>query len=204
VEIRVLDVSGTAKIVRVGGGDGATVNGLMDAVARHLDVPLDRQRLICMGRIMKRGELLSAYGQIRTVHLFPLAAGAVARTDAQRAAANRVEEMSPALRQAPDFDMSLLDARFADAVREAQFANADQELGHAQTFEHDAYDSELGTPRDFFLGFVMGFVLGFIMLIYLWERSVPHKQKLGILAGASAQLLVKYMHGGAAAEALRF
>ncbi|KAJ8603360.1 hypothetical protein CTAYLR_004295 [Chrysophaeum taylorii] len=55
---------------------------------------------------------------------------------------------------------------------------------------------DIGSPREFLWGFVMGFVLGFIMLLYLWERSVSYRQKMGILAGATAQLFVKYVHSG--------
>ena len=43
---------------------------------------------------------------------------------------------------------------------------------------------------------VMGFLLGFIMLLYLWERSVSHRQKMGILTGASCQIVGKYLHSG--------
>ena len=42
----------------------------------------------------------------------------------------------------------------------------------------------------------MGFLLGFIMLLYLWERSVSHRQKMGILTGASCQIVGKYLHSG--------
>ena len=39
-------------------------------------------------------------------------------------------------------------------------------------------------------------LLGFIMLLYLWERSVSHRQKMGILTGASCQIVGKYLHSG--------
>ena len=61
-------------------------------------------------------------------------------------------------------------------------------------------DVELGAPREFVWGFVMGFVLGFIMLFWLWERSVSHRQKMGILTGVTAQLSMKFVRARLAEE----
>ena len=61
-------------------------------------------------------------------------------------------------------------------------------------------DVELGVPREFVWGFVMGFVLGFIMLFWLWERSVSHRQKMGILTGVTAQLSMKFVRARLAEE----
>ena len=46
----------------------------------------------------------------------------------------------------------------------------------------------------------MGFVLGFIMLFWLWERSVSHRQKMGILTGVTAQLSMKFVRARLAEE----
>ena len=53
---------------------------------------------------------------------------------------------------------------------------------------------------------MMGFFLGVIMLFWLWERSVSHRQKMGILTGVTCQLSLRYMKrsfesSGAAGEA---
>jgi len=46
----------------------------------------------------------------------------------------------------------------------------------------------VGTDRDFVWGFLLGFFVGFVMLLWVWMPTVPHKQKIGILAGISFQL----------------
>jgi hypothetical protein len=46
----------------------------------------------------------------------------------------------------------------------------------------------VGTDRDFIWGFLLGFFVGFLMLLWVWMPTVPHKQKLGILAGYSFHL----------------
>lgn len=46
----------------------------------------------------------------------------------------------------------------------------------------------VGTDRDFMWVFMLGFFVGFVMLVWVWMPTVPHKQKLGILAGISFQL----------------
>jgi hypothetical protein len=47
-----------------------------------------------------------------------------------------------------------------------------------------------GTNTDFMWGFVMGFLLGFILLFWLFERSLPRRQKLGIIAGVGLNIIV--------------
>ncbi|CAM9618948.1 unnamed protein product [Choristocarpus tenellus] len=54
-------------------------------------------------------------------------------------------------------------------------------------------DGAGGNARDFMFGFVMGSFLGVIMLLWMWEGSVPRRQKLGILAGVTFQLGIKLM-----------
>lgn len=50
-----------------------------------------------------------------------------------------------------------------------------------------------GTNGDFMLGFVMGFFLGILTLIWVWQRSVPRRQKVGILLGMSCNFLFSIM-----------
>ena len=40
---------------------------------------------------------------------------------------------------------------------------------------------------------VLGFFVGFLMLVWVWMPTVPHKQKLGILAGISFQLAMNFL-----------
>lgn len=183
--VRVLDVSGSAK--EIGVSPVGRVSSLMEAVEEAFGVSLSRQRLICHGRIMNADEPLSKYklGSGSTVHLCPRA------TD-QPAPATVVDNTTtpaPLTRRRDDPFARLLD-------------EDDLEPGVMLDF-HDTAGlvdlADMGTPREFVWGFVMGFVLGFIMLLYLWERSVSHRQKMGILAGATAQLFVKYVHSAAQA-----
>jgi len=55
-------------------------------------------------------------------------------------------------------------------------------------FEVVPSGDNVGTARDFAWGFFMGFFLGFIMLFWLWERSVPERQKMGVIVGVTCQL----------------
>eukprot|EP00954_Amorphochlora_amoebiformis_P024628 1367638-Amorphochlora_amoeboformis.AAC.1 len=43
--------------------------------------------------------------------------------------------------------------------------------------------SRQGSNGDFILGFIMGFFLGVLTLIWVWQRAVPRRQKLGIMLG---------------------
>lgn len=58
---------------------------------------------------------------------------------------------------------------------------------------HPQDGSNLGLPRDLVLGFLMGLFLGIIMLFWIWERSVSHRHKMGILSGISCQLAIRYL-----------
>jgi len=48
-----------------------------------------------------------------------------------------------------------------------------------------------GTDRDFIWGFCLGFFVGPISLIWVWMPTIPHKQKLGLLAGMSFQVVLE-------------
>ncbi|RHY94051.1 hypothetical protein DYB37_002161 [Aphanomyces astaci] len=50
-----------------------------------------------------------------------------------------------------------------------------------------------GTTVDMVWGVAMGFVLGFFMLFLLWERTIPRRQKLGIVIGVAINLLLNFM-----------
>eukprot|EP00593_Proboscia_inermis_P012520 CAMPEP_0171319720 /NCGR_PEP_ID=MMETSP0816-20121228/98748_1 /TAXON_ID=420281 /ORGANISM="Proboscia inermis, Strain CCAP1064/1" /LENGTH=301 /DNA_ID=CAMNT_0011815741 /DNA_START=66 /DNA_END=971 /DNA_ORIENTATION=+ len=51
----------------------------------------------------------------------------------------------------------------------------------------------VGTDRDFIWGFILGFLVGYVMLFWVWLPTVPHKQKLGILAGISCGLALNLL-----------
>lgn len=53
-----------------------------------------------------------------------------------------------------------------------------------------------GTEKDFVWGFLLGFFVGFIMLFWVWMPSVPHRQKIGIILGISAQLGINLLRKG--------
>ena len=91
--------------------------------------------------------------------------------------------------------MQLLREHFDEVSRLHFQGSMDLERGRAhEAFDREAADVALGSPREFVWGFLMGFILGFIMLLYLWERSISHRQKMGIMTGASCQLVAKYVH----------
>jgi hypothetical protein len=65
---------------------------------------------------------------------------------------------------------------------------------HSNNIGSDAYRRyagplpSAGTEKDLVWGFLLGFFVGFIMLFWVWMPSVPHRQKIGIILGISAQL----------------
>mmetsp|Transcript_22281 Transcript_22281/g.68570 ORF Transcript_22281/g.68570 Transcript_22281/m.68570 type:complete len:268 (+) Transcript_22281:31-834(+) len=199
--VRVLDVkeSCTKDVEFDYATPSARVQGLMEAVEATFGVPANRQRLICSGRMMRASELVGTYKlKGNTIHLFPRA-HPVGADDAEAPHATATtrgggppEQESTGLVRRPLADDDALS-------RLALFeGNGDPDLTDVErgVFEFRNDPVDLGTPREFLWGFVMGFLLGFIMLLYLWERSASHRQKMGILAGATAQLLVKYIHAG--------
>mmetsp|Transcript_18386 Transcript_18386/g.34710 ORF Transcript_18386/g.34710 Transcript_18386/m.34710 type:complete len:135 (-) Transcript_18386:178-582(-) len=50
-----------------------------------------------------------------------------------------------------------------------------------------------GTNGDFILGFIMGFFLGVLTLIWVWQRAVPRRQKLGIMLGFGCNLVLSFV-----------
>mmetsp|Transcript_8822 Transcript_8822/g.19429 ORF Transcript_8822/g.19429 Transcript_8822/m.19429 type:complete len:260 (-) Transcript_8822:58-837(-) len=53
-----------------------------------------------------------------------------------------------------------------------------------------------GTDRDFMWGFLLGFFIGFVMLFWMWLPGMPHKQKLGIIAGITLQVVFHLLLDG--------
>ncbi|OQS02579.1 ubiquitin family protein [Thraustotheca clavata] len=47
-----------------------------------------------------------------------------------------------------------------------------------------------GTQVDMIWGIAMGLILGFFMLFLLWERTIPRKQKVGIVIGVAMNLML--------------
>mmetsp|Transcript_19364 Transcript_19364/g.28643 ORF Transcript_19364/g.28643 Transcript_19364/m.28643 type:complete len:309 (+) Transcript_19364:75-1001(+) len=80
------------------------------------------------------------------------------------------------------------------AMRAQIGANRRNGFGLTQVWEpEDELDGpRIGSSRDFVLGFIMGGLLGFIMLFWLWESSVPQKQKFGIVTGVLVNLGLRY------------
>ncbi|KAF0698761.1 Aste57867_10619 [Aphanomyces stellatus] len=50
-----------------------------------------------------------------------------------------------------------------------------------------------GTTVDMVWGVAMGLLLGFFMLFLLWERTIPRRQKLGIVVGVAINLLLNFL-----------
>ncbi|KAJ1483611.1 DUF2407 C-terminal domain-containing protein, partial [Baffinella frigidus] len=63
-------------------------------------------------------------------------------------------------------------------------------VGGERRFEREMDMVGEGTQADMILGLVMGFVFGVIMLFWIWERGIPRRQKLGILCGIGANLMM--------------
>ena len=55
--------------------------------------------------------------------------------------------------------------------------------GGAETRGAHPRSSIVGTDRDFLWGFLLGFFLGNILFFWALVPSVPHKQRLGLIAG---------------------
>mmetsp|Transcript_26257 Transcript_26257/g.36580 ORF Transcript_26257/g.36580 Transcript_26257/m.36580 type:complete len:223 (+) Transcript_26257:112-780(+) len=56
-----------------------------------------------------------------------------------------------------------------------------------------AHFTRQGSNGDFILGFIMGFFLGVLTLIWVWQRAVPRRQKLGIMLGFMCNLLLSFI-----------
>mmetsp|Transcript_6037 Transcript_6037/g.14578 ORF Transcript_6037/g.14578 Transcript_6037/m.14578 type:complete len:212 (+) Transcript_6037:221-856(+) len=56
-----------------------------------------------------------------------------------------------------------------------------------------AHFARQGSNGDFVLGFIMGFFLGVLTLIWVWQRAVPRRQKLGIMLGFGCNLLLSFI-----------
>lgn len=56
----------------------------------------------------------------------------------------------------------------------------------------DAEDElpELGTCYDLIFGFSIGVTFGFLMIFCVWDRSIPYRQKLGLLLGVCVSTFV--------------
>eukprot|EP01042_Synura_sphagnicola_P002362 gene2362-2834_t len=52
----------------------------------------------------------------------------------------------------------------------------------------------VGTYMDFIWGFAMGSLIGVMMMFCIWDRNVPYRQKLGILAGVLTNFFLGVLH----------
>ncbi|CAK4958761.1 unnamed protein product [Aphanomyces euteiches] len=50
-----------------------------------------------------------------------------------------------------------------------------------------------GTTVDMIWGIAMGLILGFFMLFLLWERTIPRRQKMGIVIGVAINMLLTFV-----------
>jgi hypothetical protein len=51
----------------------------------------------------------------------------------------------------------------------------------------------LGSQREFMCGFLIGFFVGVLAIFCIWDRSISHRQKMGILSGVIAQEVLEFM-----------
>ena len=65
---------------------------------------------------------------------------------------------------------------------------------NTSTNNHNSEEfDDLGTYKDFFMGYLIGFTIGFIVIFCIWDRNLSHRQKVGLLCGlASSTLLEMY------------
>ena len=71
----------------------------------------------------------------------------------------------------------------------ASLDNEDPTLGMEELMTPGIAGAE-GTNSDAVWGFIMGFLLGFILLFWLFERSLPRRQKLGIIVGVGCNIII--------------
>eukprot|EP00808_Paulinella_micropora_P030744 g50849.t1 len=71
---------------------------------------------------------------------------------------------------------------------------AQEEAENILVWRHDPHTpihpSIEGSNSDFVFGFMLGFFLGYLAFIWLWQRGIPRKRRLGILTGVAARFLM--------------
>ena len=102
---------------------------------------------------------------------------------------NQVDELAASVARLPREDPLVFRGRVEDSwiASQGPYSEFSLNLPTSSSPLRDS-DSEfgeplLGTHRDFVCGAIMGFTLGFFMLFCVWDRHVPHRQKMGILLG---------------------
>lgn len=106
----------------------------------------------------------------------------------------RLEDAWIAAHGQGEFGMNLDSIPNENGVSETAPALTPSLLFSHHTFDNSQEDGgNLGLPRDLIWGFLMGLFLGIIMLFWIWERSVSHRHKMGILSGVSCQLAIRYL-----------
>lgn len=79
-------------------------------------------------------------------------------------------------------------------LRFASLTNGSGGSGGSVNWNTVHRSSSVGTDRDFMWGFLLGFFVGFVMLVWVWMPTVPHKQKIGILAGITFSLAANVLN----------
>jgi Ubiquitin family/DSC E3 ubiquitin ligase complex subunit 3, C-terminal domain len=132
-----------------------------------------RVRLIYHGKLLEDSKSLASYGVVKDsfVHssisnLQPL---------------HNSTSGSNGVGAGADADADSVDDEDAAWQFHAQMLNARAAGRRGQ--EPGPFAVREGTTGDLVLGFVMGAILGFLALIWVLPRTVPRRQKLGILAG---------------------
>lgn len=60
--------------------------------------------------------------------------------------------------------------------------------------ERSHQEATRGSIGDFIVGFALGFVIGMIMVVWIWQPRLSKRQKLGILCGITAHLVLSYVN----------
>ena len=58
-----------------------------------------------------------------------------------------------------------------------------------------------GTTPEFVVGFAMGFLLGVIMIFWLYDSTISRRQRMGIIAGLTTNVVMQLYGGGGESSA---
>eukprot|EP00536_Pseudo-nitzschia_multiseries_P010943 jgi/Psemu1/289385/fgenesh1_pg.352_\ len=160
-------------------GAGAGAGAETESSAFHL-------RLICKGRLLSPDESpLSEFGVLENdvVHAV-VARAAVSRDESNPDLRRRrllvEEEWMRVQGPASEFRLNL-----------APSALASLDVGTREAGGPANVRGRAGTDPDFVWGFCLGFAMGILGLVWVWMPTVPHKRKIGILAGICFQIILE-------------
>eukprot|EP01041_Mallomonas_annulata_P013736 gene13737-29212_t len=155
--------------------------------------PIDPSLLRGLDRLQNDGLSIDEVAAIRSAfrpQLTTFSATVERETDEDNVTyMSRVEDLWMASQHADsEFSMNLPRSRLlpTHGLHNYSLFTADQPSVFRSSIEGD--EAADGTMLDFVWGFAMGSMLGFMMIFCIWDRNVPHKQKVGILAGVATSL----------------